>query len=158
MALNPPIRDWKDRRCWIIGGSTGIGAALAGRLAGLGARVAVSARRAGPLEELVALMPAGKGLSLPLDITDAAALGKAAAKLAKQWHGIDLTRRIGTDARAQEGGVEGKIGVRHPGDVEAGAGTTGAGLPRGVPERRLGDERGEGVRERRGVAGGHEAA
>lgn len=90
MPLNPPIRDWKDRRCWIIGGSTGIGAALAGRLAGLGARVAVSARRAGPLEELVALMPAGKGLSLPLDITDAAALGKAAAKLAKQWHGIDL--------------------------------------------------------------------
>ncbi len=90
MALNPRIRDWKDRRCWIIGGSTGIGAALAGRLAGLGARVAVSARRAGPLQELVALMPAGKGLALPLDITDAASLEKAAAKLAKQWHGIDL--------------------------------------------------------------------
>ena len=90
MALNPPIRDWKDRRCWIIGGSTGIGAALAGRLAGLGARVAVSARRAGALEELVAAMPAGRGLALPLDITDGAALEKAAAKLAKQWHGIDL--------------------------------------------------------------------
>ena len=32
MALNPPIRDWQDRRCWIIGASTGIGAALAARL------------------------------------------------------------------------------------------------------------------------------
>jgi NAD(P)-dependent dehydrogenase (short-subunit alcohol dehydrogenase family) len=90
MALNPPIRDWQDRRCWIIGASTGIGAALAERLAALGARVAVSARRAGPLEELAARMPAGKGLALPLDITDAAALEKAAAKLARQWHGIDL--------------------------------------------------------------------
>ena len=90
MALNPPIRDWKDRRCWIIGASTGIGAALAGRLAAAGARVALSARRAAPLEEMAARHPRGSTLALPLDITDAPALAKAAAKLGKAWGGVDL--------------------------------------------------------------------
>jgi len=90
MALNHPIRDWQDRRCWIIGASTGIGAALAGKLAALGARVAVSARRAGPLEEMVGGFPTGKGLAVPLDITDSLALEKAAARVVKQWGGIDL--------------------------------------------------------------------
>jgi NADP-dependent 3-hydroxy acid dehydrogenase YdfG len=90
MPLNPPIRDWKDRRCWIIGASTGIGAALADRLAGLGARVAISARRPGPLEEMILRFPAGKGLALPLDITDAPALEKATAAIVKKWGGVDL--------------------------------------------------------------------
>ena len=54
MALNPPIRDWQDRRCWIVGASTGIGAALADALVAKGARVALSARRAGPLKEMAA--------------------------------------------------------------------------------------------------------
>lgn len=90
MALNPPIRDWKDRRCWIVGASTGIGAALADRLAAAGARVALSARRAAPLEEMAARYPKGSALALPLDITDAPALAKAAARLGKAWGGIDL--------------------------------------------------------------------
>jgi NADP-dependent 3-hydroxy acid dehydrogenase YdfG len=90
MALNPPIKDWKNRRCWIIGASTGIGAALADKLAGLGARVAVSARRVAPLEEMILRYPQGKGMALPLDITDAPALEKATATLVKKWGGIDL--------------------------------------------------------------------
>ncbi|MBL0143457.1 MAG: SDR family NAD(P)-dependent oxidoreductase [Betaproteobacteria bacterium] len=90
MALNPPIRDWQDRRCWIIGASTGIGAALADKLAAKGARVALSARRAGPLEEMAFRHGKDRALALPLDITDAPALDKAAAKLAKAWGGIDL--------------------------------------------------------------------
>jgi len=90
MALNPPIRDWKDRRCWIVGASTGIGAALAEELAGKGARVALSARRREPLEEMAARFGKGRALALPLDITDAPALGKAAAQLERAWGGIDL--------------------------------------------------------------------
>jgi len=90
MALNPPIKDWKDKRCWIIGASTGIGAALADKLAGLGARVAISARRVAPLEEMILRYPQGKGMALPLDITDAPALEKATATLVKKWGGIDL--------------------------------------------------------------------
>ena len=90
MALNPPIRDWKDRRCWIVGASTGIGAALAEELAGKGARVALSARRREPLEEMAARFGKGRALALQLDITDAPALGKAAAHLERAWGGIDL--------------------------------------------------------------------
>ena len=90
MALNPPIRDWKDRRCWIVGASTGIGAALAEELAGKGARVALSARRREPLDEMAARFGKGRALALPLDITDAPALGKAAAHLERAWGGIDL--------------------------------------------------------------------
>jgi NADP-dependent 3-hydroxy acid dehydrogenase YdfG len=90
MALNPPIRDWTKRRCWIIGASTGIGAALADKLAGLGAWVAISARRVEALEEMILRYPQGNGVALPLDITDAPAFEKAAATLVKQWGGIDL--------------------------------------------------------------------
>lgn len=90
MALNPPVKEWKNRRCWIIGASTGIGAALADKLAGLGARVAVSARRVAPLEEMILRYPQGKGMALPLDITDAPALEKATATLVRKWGGIDL--------------------------------------------------------------------
>jgi len=90
MALNPRIRDWKDRRCWIVGASTGIGAALAEALAAKGARVALSARRREPLDEMAGRFGKGRALALPLDITDAPSLEKAAASMAKAWGGIDL--------------------------------------------------------------------
>jgi short-subunit dehydrogenase len=90
MALNPPVRDWKDKRCWIVGASTGIGAALADALAARGARVALSARRAGPLHEMAGRYGKGRALALPLDITEAPALEKAAAAIADAWGGIDL--------------------------------------------------------------------
>ena len=47
MSLNPKIAAWKDRRVWLVGASTGIGAALAQALLARGAKVAVSARSAG---------------------------------------------------------------------------------------------------------------
>ncbi len=90
MALNPPIRDWQDRRCWIVGASTGIGAALADALVAKGARVALSARRAGPLKEMAARYGKGRALALPLDITDAPALAKATAAITNEWGGVDL--------------------------------------------------------------------
>ena len=54
MPLNPRIAAWKDRRVWLVGASTGIGAALARVLLARGAKVAVSARSAGRLRALVA--------------------------------------------------------------------------------------------------------
>ena len=52
--LNPPIRDWRGLRVWVIGASSGIGAGLAQALWARGARVAVSARRGHELAQLVA--------------------------------------------------------------------------------------------------------
>ncbi len=90
MPLNPPITDWKGRRCWIVGASTGIGAALADLLAKKGAKVALSARRAEPLREMAARYGEANALVLPLDITDAAALESAAKAIEKAWGGLDL--------------------------------------------------------------------
>jgi short-subunit dehydrogenase len=90
MAQNKPITDWKDRRVWIIGASTGIGAALADLLSEKGARLALSARRAAPLEDMVKRYGASRALAVPLDITDAAALAAGTQEITSAWGGIDV--------------------------------------------------------------------
>jgi short-subunit dehydrogenase len=88
MSLNPPITDWHERRVWIIGASTGIGAALVRELLARGARVAVSARSAGKLAEVTSSAP-GRVRVLPLDVTDREAWREAVATLDHEWKGID---------------------------------------------------------------------
>jgi NAD(P)-dependent dehydrogenase (short-subunit alcohol dehydrogenase family) len=58
------------RTALVTGGGTGIGRATAQRLAALGYRVAVSGRRAEPLEETVRLL--GDGVAIPGDHADEA--------------------------------------------------------------------------------------
>ena len=89
MPLNPRIRDWTGKRVWIVGASTGIGAALATHLARAGARLALSARSQDKLEALAAGMPGA--LVLPLDVRDAQALADAYAAIVAQWGGADVT-------------------------------------------------------------------
>ena len=92
-ALNAPITDWRSHRVWLIGASSGIGAALAVRLARAGARLALSARSAAGLSE-VADACRGDGPSrphcLPLDVTVDGALEQAHSTLVSDWGGIDL--------------------------------------------------------------------
>lgn len=95
VPLNPGIDDWRDRRVWVVGASSGIGAALARALHARGARVAVSSRRAEALAALfTASAPAAPAahapVLLPLDVTDAAAVAGAVDTLRTQWGGIDL--------------------------------------------------------------------
>jgi NAD(P)-dependent dehydrogenase (short-subunit alcohol dehydrogenase family) len=88
MSLNPRIADWRGRRVWLVGASTGIGAALARMLLARGAKVAVSARSAGRLRALVA--GRGEALILPLDVTRPEEFAGAHARIVKAWGGVDL--------------------------------------------------------------------
>ena len=76
MSLNPPIRDWRGRRVWLVGASTGIGRALAEHLHRRGAKVIVSARNAAALEAFVSQHPGS--VALPLDVIDTASVQEAA--------------------------------------------------------------------------------
>lgn len=89
MSLNQPIRNWHGKRVWVIGASSGIGAALARALLGRGARVALSARSATGLEQIAAT-PGASTLVLPLDVTDATAVTPALRQVVAAWGGIDL--------------------------------------------------------------------
>ncbi len=91
--MNPKITDWRGRRVWLVGASSGIGAALAGELAGRGARLALSARRA---DRLAGLGVDG-ALLLPCDATDPASLAAARAELLAAWGGIDLAIYLAGD-------------------------------------------------------------
>lgn len=73
---------------WITGASAGIGAATARELAGRGATVVATARRAEALEELAAQTPGI--VALPGDITDAGAMAALAARIVTQHGPIDI--------------------------------------------------------------------
>jgi len=86
--LNPPVRDWSGRRVWIVGASSGIGAALGRALLARGARVILSARNRTRLEE-VAAGHAGAAV-WPFDAGDAAAWRAAAAGVHAPEDPVDL--------------------------------------------------------------------
>ena len=86
--LNPPLPPWPDARVWVIGASTGIGAATAKLLLDAGARVALSARSADKLREVAG----GNAMALvePLDFTHSVEVSAAWDRIRLQWGGVDL--------------------------------------------------------------------
>lgn len=86
--MNPRIDSWQGRRVWLIGASTGIGAAAARLLLARGARIALSARKREALEQLAGQSPAA--LVLPLDVLDHAAIVRARDDIVAAWGGVDL--------------------------------------------------------------------
>lgn len=82
----------ENSRAWLTGASSGIGLALAERLAARGARVALTARRADLLEQAAGrLRQQGRDvLVVPADVTDRGQVLEAGAAIERAWGGIDL--------------------------------------------------------------------
>ncbi len=80
------------RTAWISGASSGIGEALARKLAGQGVEVILSARRRDLLEELAASIVASGGRARvePLDVSDPVATVEALRRSDDEVGGIDL--------------------------------------------------------------------
>jgi NAD(P)-dependent dehydrogenase (short-subunit alcohol dehydrogenase family) len=71
---------------WVVGGSSGIGAAVARELVSRGATVAVSARRREQLDEVAH----GDMMVVPADVTAADSVAAAAARVEQELGAIDL--------------------------------------------------------------------
>ncbi len=80
--MNPPITDWRGLRVWLVGASSGIGAATAHALHERGAQVLLSARGAAALDGFVKDHPGAQ--AWPLDVTDEAAVASTARAILTQ--------------------------------------------------------------------------
>lgn len=88
MAMNPALPAWRDSNIWIIGASTGIGAATARALLAAGAQVALSARKADALTAVAGGNE--RAMVLPLDYTDSSSVRAAWTALREKWGRVDL--------------------------------------------------------------------
>lgn len=86
--MNTPVQDWKGKRIWMIGASSGIGAALARQALANGAHVAISARRVDALQEVAGAY--GNAMIVPFDVLDHAAWRVRHAEICAALGGIDL--------------------------------------------------------------------
>ncbi len=80
--MNPPLTDWRGLRVWLVGASSGIGAAIAHALHARGAQVLVSARGAAALEAFVQAHPGAQ--AWPLDVTDRDAVAQTTRAIQAQ--------------------------------------------------------------------------
>lgn len=87
-SLNPKITDWRGKRVWIVGASTGIGEALARELAARGARQVLSARGIERLSALTAVLQGA--VALRLDVSDVSAMQVAAQEVVRLLGGLDV--------------------------------------------------------------------
>ncbi|WP_460528854.1 SDR family NAD(P)-dependent oxidoreductase [Chitinimonas naiadis] len=86
--MNIPIPSWEGKRVWVIGASSGIGAAVARSLLHEGAKVILSARRATQLDEVAAGHTQASVVAF--DVTDTLAWPSAHRQAIDAFGSIDL--------------------------------------------------------------------
>ena len=84
------IDNFSGKRVWIIGASSGIGAACAQALLNAGAKVALSSRRIERLEQIAHAAKPEQTLILPVDVTDKQQIHSAHQSIMQTWGGLDL--------------------------------------------------------------------
>jgi short-subunit dehydrogenase len=82
--------DWAQRVALVTGASSGIGRAVARDFAKRGVRVAVVARSADKLAELVTELGPDRAASFPLDVTDRAAVQALPGRVKQKWGRLDI--------------------------------------------------------------------
>lgn len=82
-SMNPKMDQWQDKKFWIIGASSGIGAALAKELLSKGAELALSGRSEAGLRDTAS--GHAKALVLPMDATQTYEWKQAHARLKNHW-------------------------------------------------------------------------
>jgi NADP-dependent 3-hydroxy acid dehydrogenase YdfG len=75
-----PVRDFTDKRYWMVGASEGLGLALAKAMSARGAELVISGRDAARLKAAVKEMP-GPATALKVDVSSAVSVRAAAARL-----------------------------------------------------------------------------
>jgi NAD(P)-dependent dehydrogenase (short-subunit alcohol dehydrogenase family) len=98
MSLNQPIRNLRDRTVWIIGGSAGIGKALAQQVLAQGGRLIVSGRHESALLEA---FPADAVRRIALDITQRGGVQRALDLLVTEDLLPDLVFWVAGDYKPQ---------------------------------------------------------
>ncbi len=88
MSETSGVRPLNGAHALITGGGTGIGAAIAVRLAGAGARVTVAGRRPEPLRKVADGLAAAQ--AVPFDVTDEAALEAGLATATENFGPVDI--------------------------------------------------------------------
>ncbi len=88
MTLNPKLVDWQGKVVWLVGASTGIGAAMAHALHARGAQVIVTARGADKLEAFA--VSHLSSLAMPADVLDAQALQVVLRHIVNRFGGVDV--------------------------------------------------------------------
>lgn len=99
MPLNTPVTNWPDQKIWVVGASSGIGAALAKQLVAEGANVALSARRVELLNEVAGTSPSAHVIAF--DVVDEAAWRAAYQQVQTQLGGLDLLLFCVADYRSE---------------------------------------------------------
>lgn len=91
--MNPTIDSWLGRRVWLIGASTGIGAALARELHRRGAVLALSGRHEASLQALGLL----GAMCVPCDVTCQPSIEAARDRLLAAWGSLDMVIYLAGD-------------------------------------------------------------